>query len=186
MSFPSLWCRQPTKDKLGAWNYSRRLPGDGLARVRAKLVADLEKHRSQSFRWTCTTRIFQKRASTKIACASTARRRRRSPHAQEPRSDGASARVCPIVRGVSKHGCCDRERVGREQTPTVDFARWFARGNDLMSAFAQISHPFIPAQAGIQFWPKSGSPLSRGRTEGFGELSSAKSVGALPRARVVK
>ena len=122
MSFPSLWCRQPTKDKLGAWNYSRRLHGDGLARVRAKLVEDLEKHRSQSFRWTCITRIFQKRASTKIACASTARRRRRSPHAQEPRSDGASARVCPIVRGVSKHGCCDRERVGREQTPTVDFA----------------------------------------------------------------
>jgi len=162
------------------------LHGDELARVRAKLVADLEQHRSQSFRWTRVTRIFQKRASTEIACTSTARRRRRSPHAQEPRSDGASARVCPIVRGVSKHGCCDRERVGREQTPTVDFARWFARGNDLMSAFAQISHPFIPAQAGIQFWPKSGSPLSRGRTEGFGELSSPKSVGALPRARVVK
>src|SRR5436853_6431644 len=95
MSFPSLWCRQPTKDKLGAWNYSRRLHGDGLARVRAKLVADLEKHRSQSFRWTCITRIFQKRASTKIACASTARRRRRSPHAQEPRSDDASARDPP-------------------------------------------------------------------------------------------
>src|SRR6266446_7819733 len=68
-----LWCRQPTKDKLGAWNYSRRLHGDGLARVRAKLVADLEKHRSQSFRWTRVTRIFQKRASTEIACTSTAR-----------------------------------------------------------------------------------------------------------------
>ena|SRR6266581_7717552 len=71
--FQPPWCRQPTKDKLGAWNYSRRLHGDGLARVRAKLVADLEKHRSQSFRWTRVTRIFQKRASTEIACTSTAR-----------------------------------------------------------------------------------------------------------------
>src|SRR5947207_2414808 len=37
-------------------------------------------------------------------------RRKRSPHAEEPRSDSASTRVCAIVRGVSKHGRCDRGR----------------------------------------------------------------------------